>query len=102
MNEVGLLNVWNDNKLLVSETALRFLLSPQSKKFTLRYKQMCGCETCIIIKQFQLTLNSWRKRKIKLTNSQLSNEYSFIVIPQDKKLHYRSDDAMKEIMHPLA
>ena len=28
VNEGGLLNVWNDNKILVSETALRLLLSP--------------------------------------------------------------------------
>ena len=26
---------------------------------------MCGCETYIIIKQFQLTFNSWEKRQIK-------------------------------------
>ena len=50
MNEGDLLNVWNDNKLLVSETAFRFLLPPQLKKFTPKYKQMCGCENCIIIK----------------------------------------------------
>ena len=34
VNEGGLLDIWNDNKLLVSEIALRFLLPPQLKKFT--------------------------------------------------------------------
>ena len=50
VNEGGLQYVWNDNKLLVSETALRFLLPDQLKKCTPKYKQMCGCETCINIK----------------------------------------------------
>ena len=39
------------NKLLVNETSLRFLLPDQWKNITPRYKQMCGCECCIIIKQ---------------------------------------------------
>lgn len=53
VNNGGLKDVWNDNKLLVSETSLRFLLPDQLKKFTARYQQMYGCEYSIIIKQLQ-------------------------------------------------
>ena len=62
INDNGLKDVWNKNKILVSETSLRLLLSDQLKKCTPRYKQMCGCECCIIIKQLELTLNSCRNR----------------------------------------
>ena len=58
----GLPRVWNNKKLLVSDTALRYLMPRQVKKSTPRYKQMCGCEVCIHCKQLQSTLNSWRKR----------------------------------------
>ena len=58
----GLSTVWNNNKLLVSDTVLRYLMPRQVKQFTPRYKQMCGCEVCIHCKQLQSTLNSWRKR----------------------------------------
>ena len=38
VNEGGLKDVWNGNKLLVSETGLSFLLPDQLKKFTPSYK----------------------------------------------------------------
>ena len=40
INDNGLKDVWNKNKILVSETSLRLLLSDQLKKCTPRYKQM--------------------------------------------------------------
>ena len=53
----GLPTVWNNKKLLVSDTALRYLMPRQVKKFTPRYNQMCGYEICIHCKQLQSTLN---------------------------------------------
>ena len=57
---------------------------------------MCRYETCINIKQLQLTLNSWRK-KIKITCTRSSKEYFSIVFPDNELLHNIPDDAMKEI-----
>ena len=57
-NEGGLSEVWNGNKLLVSDTGLRYIISVNVKKFTPRYKQMCGCEVFIQTKQLQRSLNT--------------------------------------------
>ena len=59
-NEGGLISeVWNGNILLVSDTGLRYIIPVNVKTFTPRYKQMCGCEVCIQVKQLQCSLNAW-------------------------------------------
>ena len=35
-------------KVLISDTALRYLLPPQLKPMTERHKVMCGCEVCLV------------------------------------------------------
>ena len=81
---------------------MRFVLLDQLKKFTPRYKEIFGYECCINIKQLQLTLNSWRRKQIKIPTTRLSCEYCSIILPNDKYLHNRPDDAMKNIRCPLA
>ena len=49
-------------KVVISDTSLRYLLPPQLKAMTERHKQMCGCETCIVADQLQLSLNAARVR----------------------------------------
>ena len=49
-------------KVIISDTALRYLLPPQLKPMTERHKIMCGCETCIVPDQLQQTLNAFRVR----------------------------------------
>ena len=46
-NKGGLNESWNGKKLLVSDTGLRYIIPITVKKFTTRYKQICGCEVCI-------------------------------------------------------
>ena len=70
--------------------------------FTPTYTQIWGCECCIVIKQLPLILNSWRKIKIKITYTRSSNEYFSTVFSNNDLLHNRHDDAMKEMMCPLA
>ena len=50
-NEECLSEIWNGNKLLISDTGLRYIIPVNVKKFTPRYKQMCGCEVCFQAKQ---------------------------------------------------
>ena len=50
VNDCSWKGIWNDNKILVSETGLRSFLLDQLKIFKPRYKKMCGYEYCIIIK----------------------------------------------------
>jgi hypothetical protein len=49
-------------KVIISDTALRYLLPPQLKPMTEKHKQMCGCETCLVPDSHQKTLNAWRSR----------------------------------------
>jgi hypothetical protein len=49
-------------KVLISDTALRYLLPVQLKPMTERHKMMCGCEVCIVPDSMQQTLNAWRVR----------------------------------------
>ena len=39
-----------DDNIIINDSTLRSLLSPQSKQISARYKVMCGCECCISAK----------------------------------------------------
>ena len=45
------------HKILVSDTVLIYLMPREIKKSIPKYKQICGCETCIHCKQLKRTLN---------------------------------------------
>ena len=38
---------YEDGKIIISDSTLCSLLSPQLKQISARYKIMCGCECCI-------------------------------------------------------
>ena len=57
----GLPELWNNNNnLLVSDTSFRSLIPPHIKYMTTKYKQMCGCEIFVMIKNLQNDLNQYR------------------------------------------
>ena len=59
--KTGLPEVWDKNdNLLVSDTSFRSLIPPHIKYMTTKYKQMCGCEICVMIKSLQNDLNQYR------------------------------------------
>ena len=45
---------------LISDTSLNSLMPPNVKKMSNKYKMMCGCEICILIKGMQNDLNAYR------------------------------------------
>ena len=49
----------NDN-IIISDSTLGLLFSPQLRKISSRYKVMCGCEYCIYVKSIRSSLLSWR------------------------------------------
>jgi len=70
--DMGLEEVRNaEGAVLISDTALRCLLPKQLKKMTQRHKQMCGCETCIVVNSLQTMLNSWRRQKVRKMKAQV-------------------------------
>ena len=56
-------------KVIISDTALRYLLPPQLKKMTEKHKQMCGCEICLIADSHQKSLSA---RRVRLKRELLS------------------------------
>jgi hypothetical protein len=51
--------------VLISDTALRYLLPPQLKRMSASHKQMCGCEKCLSIRTLHQSLNAWRFRCLR-------------------------------------
>ncbi len=56
--------VINDNLLLFLESTLMKIIPKHIQKAGERYKQVCGCQTCIIFKDMYSCLQIWRKRFI--------------------------------------
>jgi len=54
-----------DGKVLISDTMLRALLPPEMREMTERYKQMCGCETCITGQNLLQSLKAYRVRVLR-------------------------------------
>mmetsp|Transcript_5084 Transcript_5084/g.7971 ORF Transcript_5084/g.7971 Transcript_5084/m.7971 type:complete len:182 (+) Transcript_5084:2-547(+) len=55
--ERGLVTVRNEKgDVLISDTALRYLVPEQLRRMTKRHKQMCGCEVCIVANMLQASL----------------------------------------------
>ena len=48
--------------VLYLESTLMKIMPKHIKKAGERYKQMCGCQTCIIFKDMYSCLRTWRKR----------------------------------------
>ena len=77
----------------MNDTGLRYIITINIKKFTLRYKQLCGCEVCVQTKQLQCTLNAWRK-----TYSNDNPSYKIIVLSNNMILHPKPKDAIEKII----
>ncbi len=56
--------IGDNGKILFSKNTLRKLMPKHIKKVGDRYKQMCGCQTCIIFKDMYACLKMWRKKYI--------------------------------------
>ena len=54
-----------DGKIIISDSILRSLFTPQLKQMSARYEVMCGFECCIYYKSIQSSLLSWRERYLK-------------------------------------
>ena len=64
---------YEDGKIIISDSTLRALLTPQLKQMSARYKIMCGCECCIYSKSIHSSLLSWRDRYLKKLKDQSQN-----------------------------
>ena len=61
----------DDGKVLFSEFMLRKIMPRHIKKEVDRYKQMCGCQVCIIFKDMYSCLRLWRKKCISRLQTEI-------------------------------
>ena len=85
--------------VIISDTTLRSLIPPQLKKMSTKYKYMCGCELCIIMAQFQVSLSAYRLSLLR----RLKNEADKSEPPRDKRIKKpRSEKYREEVYLNLA
>ena len=67
-DDVGLLGAIhaNRNYVIISDTMLRFLAPPQLCPMTDNHKIICGCAIFNTSKYFHESLNSWRRKQLKI------------------------------------
>ena len=69
---VGLADVYckSSKKCLISESFLRNIIPPQLRPITFSQKQLCGCETCTVMRLIHSSLVKFRKKVIQSHNPQ--------------------------------
>ena len=90
--------------VIISDTALRYFLPSNLRPMADRYKQLCGCETCLVPQRMQQTLNAWRLRRIKYLqlngDTERARKYEEVVHQDGKHLHPTSKSAMLTMVCP--
>ncbi len=61
----------DDGKICFSEDTSCRIMPKHIKKAGDRYKQMCGCQCCVICKDMHQNLKLWRKRYIKTKQQEI-------------------------------
>jgi hypothetical protein len=99
-------------EVIISDSALRYLLPVQMRPMTERHKQMCGCETCLTIRSHQRTLNSWRTKHLRHLESEAEQmdegifkrarlarclAYRTTILPNGVPWHDKPKNALREI-----
>ena len=61
------------NDVIISDTMLRSLAPPQLRPMADNHKMMCGCVICNTSKYMQESLNTWRRKQLKLMKEKAEN-----------------------------
>ena len=61
------------NDVIISDTMLRSVAPPQLRPMTDNRKIMCGCAICNTSKYMQESLNSWRRKQLKIMKEKAEN-----------------------------
>ena len=102
----GLSEVYDvSGRPIISDTGFRALLPSYIKPMTDKYKQMCGCEVCILAISLQNDLNSYRLTHLRrLEKSRIdiisTNNYRKQIYKDEKHVHPHPKDALRLIQCP--
>ena len=103
---IGLSEVYDkEGNPLISDTAFRSLLPRNFQPMSNKYKQMCGCEICIVIKSLQSDLNQYRLSHLhRLEKSKIDSvrtkEYRQTIYKNNKHIHSHPKEALLTIQCP--
>ena len=59
--------------MIISDTVLSYLETPQLRPMTDHHKIMCGCAICNTSNYFQESLNTWRRKQLKIMKDKAEN-----------------------------
>ena len=102
----GLTGVYDSQgRPIISDTGFRALIPSYIKPMSDKYKQMCGCEICILAISLQNDLNSYRLSHLRrLQRSRIdvvkTNEYRTQIYNNDKHVHPHPKVALRCIQCP--
>jgi hypothetical protein len=75
VDQGGFAGAYNkEGKLIISDTALRNILTKNVSRMSDSQKQMCGCEVCLNAYSMMLALNSWRGQRKKILQHMLASQ----------------------------
>ena len=113
-DDVGLLGSrYSDtNDVVISDTMLCSLETPQLRPMIDHHKMMCGCATFNTSNYFQESLNAWRPKKLKIMKDKADNSsgmgkdeltqsyksYSDYAFPNDETCHPRCKNAAYSVL----
>ena len=63
------------NDVIISYTMLRSLAPHQLRPMTDNHKMMCGCAICNTSKYMQESLNSWRRKQLKIMKQKANHSH---------------------------
>ena len=61
--------------VIISDTMICYLASPQLRPIKDNHKMMCRCAICNTSKYFQESLNSWRRKQLKIMKYKADNSH---------------------------
>ena len=63
------------NDVIISDTMLCSLSTPQLRTMTDNHEMMCGCAICNTSKYFKESLNEWRRKQLKTMKDKVDNSH---------------------------
>ena len=102
----------DSHDVIFSETVLHSLSPPQLCPITDNHKIMCGCAVCNTSKCFQVSLNVWRRKQIKIMKDKADNSrvrkkdgltqayksYADYAFPSNKTFHTCCENAADYVL----
>ena len=89
--------------MLISDTALRDTLLFNLRPIKERHKQVCGCETCTMMREYQRIVRQYRLKLLRLLtglDKERGARYEDAVFPKGIEYQQRPSELREEMLCP--